>query len=541
MSCAGRNLLPAAGAFVVFYTAAVMLQYASGAYQSEFGAHPDEPAHAVTSLLVRDYIAGGFSQSPMRFAESYYAHYPKVALGHWPPVYYVLQAVWNLGFPATRASILACHALFAALLASLLFHWAHPRFGSPIALATGFWLLSYPQIEWLNSAVMLDIPVALFVLAAVLTYGDYLHVPGWRPAARFGTWACLAILTKGTGIVLALLPIVCLLLARRWKLIARPSFWLPAAMVAAICGPWYYFAPEALQQRTGFLGAPAIDPTEQWAMFWTWAGRIGAPILILAGIGIAANRRAFHLESRDDARWVSGVAGVCSMLMFLAVARSADEARNMAPLVAPLLLFAVAGIVRLAEPLPRWHSAAVLTVLASWTVVNVLNVPRKVPAGYTQAAALVSAPQYRNSVFLVSGDSVNEGMFISEVALAERRPSHIVLRASKFVSKSGWPGDDYSTSYHTIDAIEARLKEAPVGILVLQSKLDRPREHHDLLLRMVESHPGVWRLLASYPDGATGGGPEPRLRVYELAGHQGMPRGGVWVRLEDKLGRDVEP
>jgi hypothetical protein len=277
MNCARRNLLPAAGALVVFYTAAVMMQFASGAYRSEFGAHPDEPSHVVTSLLVRDYLAGGFPQSPMRFAESYYAHYPKVALGHWPPVYYVLQAAWNVVFSPTRASILACHALFTALLASLLFHWAHRRFGSLIALAAGFWLLSVPLIQWLNSTVMLDIAVALFVLAAALAYGDYLHAPGWRPAVWFGAWASLAILTKGTGVLLAFLPIVCLVLARRGKLVARLSFWLPAFLVAVACGPWYLLSPEALQQRSGFLGAPSFDPVGVWSMFWTWAGRMGVP------------------------------------------------------------------------------------------------------------------------------------------------------------------------------------------------------------------------------------------------------------------------
>jgi len=541
MNCARRNLLPAAGALVVFYTAAVMMQFASGAYRSEFGAHPDEPSHVVTSLLVRDYLAGGFPQSPMRFAESYYAHYPKVALGHWPPVYYVLQAAWNVVFSPTRASILACHALFTALLASLLFHWAHRRFGSLIALAAGFWLLSVPLIQWLNSTVMLDIAVALFVLAAALAYGDYLHAPGWRPAVWFGAWASLAILTKGTGVLLAFLPIVCLVLARRGKLVARLSFWLPAFLVAVACGPWYLLSPEALQQRSGFLGAPSFDPVGVWSMFWTWAGRMGVPILVLAGIGIAANRRAFRLETRDDARWVSGVACACSALVFLAVARSADEARNMALLVPPFLLFAVEGIVRLAGFLPHWRRATVLVVLIAWTAVNAPNMPRKVPAGYAQAAALAPAPQYRNSVFLVSGDPADEGMFISEVALAERRPSHIVLRASKFLSKSSWSGYGYSTSFHTVDAIEARLREAPVGILVLQRKPDRPREHHDLLLKMVEFRPGVWRLLGSYPKPAAGEGVKPRLLVYELAGHQGMPRGGVCVRLEDKLGRNVEP
>lgn len=31
--------------------------------------------------MIRDYIANGFPASPMKFAEEYYVHYPKVAFG----------------------------------------------------------------------------------------------------------------------------------------------------------------------------------------------------------------------------------------------------------------------------------------------------------------------------------------------------------------------------------------------------------------------------------------------------------------------------
>jgi hypothetical protein len=535
-------------ALVAFFAAAIAMQCVSGAYRSEFGAHPDEPAHVVTSLLIRDYLVSGFKQPPMRYAESYYAHYPKAALGHWPPVYYVLQAGWNLVFPATRASILVCHALITALLAALLFRWTRQRFPPLIALAAGFWLLSQPLIQWLNSVVMLDTAVALFALSAVLAFAGYLHTPGWRPAAWFSFWAALAILTKGTGLVLALLPAVCLLLARRLNLLARGSFWLPAILVAVACGPWYLLAPEALQQQSGLLGTPSVRPADLWFMFSTWIGSMNTPTLALAVIGIAANRSAFRLESRDDARWVAGVAFLCSTLIFRAVVTAAYETRNLALLMAPLLLFATAGIVRLVEWLPlrrfspNWRLAVALAILTAWTGANALHVARKTPFGYALAAAdLAQRPQYRDSVFLVSGDPADEGMFISEMALAEHRPTHIVLRASKLLSQSSWSGYEYSTPFGTAEEVDAYLRKIPVGVLVLQRKPERPRRHHELLSRMVESYPGSWRLLGTYAVPAAGAGTDPRFLVYELAGHQTMPRGGVRVRLEDKLGKDVVP
>ena len=83
---------------LLYFSITVLLQWASGTYHSDFGGYPDEPGHYVTGLMVRDYIAAGFPDSPFRFAENYYLHYPKVAIGHWPPVFYSIQAAWMLIF-----------------------------------------------------------------------------------------------------------------------------------------------------------------------------------------------------------------------------------------------------------------------------------------------------------------------------------------------------------------------------------------------------------------------------------------------------------
>jgi hypothetical protein len=44
-------------AFAVLLGFVVILQVLGGAYASGFGGYPDEPAHLVTALMVRDFIA----------------------------------------------------------------------------------------------------------------------------------------------------------------------------------------------------------------------------------------------------------------------------------------------------------------------------------------------------------------------------------------------------------------------------------------------------------------------------------------------------
>ena len=55
-------------AFAVLLGLVVALQMAGGAYASGFGGYPDEPAHVVTSLMVRDFIAGLDFRHPLLLA-----------------------------------------------------------------------------------------------------------------------------------------------------------------------------------------------------------------------------------------------------------------------------------------------------------------------------------------------------------------------------------------------------------------------------------------------------------------------------------------
>src|SRR5512137_1938426 len=109
--------LPTLALAAVLFAVAVAFQWVGGAYQSEFGSHPDEAAHYVTGLVMRDYLAAGLPGNPLTYAKQYYQHYPKVALGHWPPVFYVLQSVWTLLFTPSPASVLLLMALLTALAA----------------------------------------------------------------------------------------------------------------------------------------------------------------------------------------------------------------------------------------------------------------------------------------------------------------------------------------------------------------------------------------------------------------------------------------
>lgn len=86
--------VPRAAALASLYLLAVLgLQWAAGASRSGFGGHPDEGAHDVTGLMVRDYVAHGSRGRPC---------VSRRAFGHRPPVFLHLAGMlfdWSAADP----------------------------------------------------------------------------------------------------------------------------------------------------------------------------------------------------------------------------------------------------------------------------------------------------------------------------------------------------------------------------------------------------------------------------------------------------------
>src|SRR5688572_9791025 len=103
-------------AFAGILLLTIALQWHDNAFVAEWTDSSDEAAHYVTGLMVRDYITQGFPDSPMVFATNYYEHYPYIGFGHFPPMFYVIQAAWTLTFGISRASLLFLIAIISSAL-----------------------------------------------------------------------------------------------------------------------------------------------------------------------------------------------------------------------------------------------------------------------------------------------------------------------------------------------------------------------------------------------------------------------------------------
>ena len=495
---------------VVLLVVVFVFQWLGGAYQSEFGSHPDEAAHYVTGLVMHDYIAAGFPGNPLSYAKNYYNHYPKVALGHWPPFFYVLQSAWTLVFTPSRGSVLALMAVLTALTALILFRVLRPEFGAAKALAGAMLFLALPLVQQFAGAVMTEIPITLLILLATIFFGRYLKNEHTVDALAFGLLASLAILTKFSGFVLVLVPPLALLLTRKFHLLKRASFWWPVVIVAVLCGPW-----------TAATLRLASDGMTQEGWGWAFTHKavpfylrkfyvaLGAGVILLGVVGFGA--KLFGKRSGESAHsglWAAAGALLASVLLLHMVVPCGYEARHLIPALPAAVLFAVAGGDWLSGWLARRGLApstavvVVFGVAALAFVAETFRVPQKGYQGFGPVAeTLLRNPEAKKAAFLISSDARGEGMFIAEVAMREKRPGHWVRRGSKELASSSWSGAGYKSRFADEQSLIGFLRTNSVRYLVLDRSLGpgTHKDYHDLLERAVETDPTNFLLEDRFP------------------------------------------
>jgi len=280
----------------------------------------------------------------------------------------------------------------------------------------------------------------------------------------------------------------------------------------------------------------------------------GIGLSVLIAIGLATRVIKPFREKGVESRWAAAAAWILSVWAFHCVVPSGLDGRYLLPAVPALLMFLAAGFAWVAHrlPLSRIPTPAKVQVLAVvaalvFVIENFVTVtfpvPMQVNYGFTGAVqAILSKPEFRNSVLLISTDSVGEGIFIAEMAQRERRPGHFILRSSKVLAKSAWSGGGYRLLYRTTEEVMRYLDEVPVGIVVVgdwlyQSKFES-RQHYDQLNEVIKSHPQHWELLGSYPRRFAQAAGE--IKLYRRIDHENRPVNRIRVDMSFTLDETLE-
>jgi hypothetical protein len=468
-----------------FAAAALLVQLHVGAYGTDRGQTADEAAHFVTSLMLSDYLRHPAAH-PIAFAKDYYVHLPRVAIGHWPPFFEMLQALAFEIFGGTNSTALAFQAIVAGLLAGLPAALMARYLGAVAGLLTGILILCSRYVLFQIDTDMADNLLALLVFLAAWAWSRYCRRPSWRTAAAFAAAAAAAILTKGTAIGLLLLPPAHAAVTRNWRLLIGRRGLAAFAAILLATAPWYLFT-----YRMAANG---------WNYSWGSFTLLAAPFFagtFLSEFGVPATLGflfgAWRALRRPQAGPPDiGVFAVTAMVQFVFILLvPADlEPRYLVPVYPCAAIVAVWGLFGLIDMvLPasarRFRNrdlvsgavAALLVMVSVWQGFR----PAHVESFRTREAfaALATA---RNPLILISGSSRFEGAMISTVAQADHGRSLYALRASKLLSSSSFMGNGYRPRFDRPAQMKAWLLRNRIGWIVIDTSADSMRYSHNRML-----------------------------------------------------------
>jgi hypothetical protein len=479
--------------FLVLWALVVSLQWAGGAYQSEFGGHPDEAAHFVTSIMASDYVRSGMPAAPMEFAKNFYAHYPRVAIGHFPPGFYILLGSWMSVFPQSRASAMVFQSLITAMLAFVLFVIIRKRYGYGWALGGAAFFALLPVVQKYTARTMSDGPLGLVCLLAGLVLINYIEKPRVRSALLYGLLAAFAILIKQAGLLLAFVVPSAIFLSWRPGLLKERSLWLAPIPVVVVCVPWILATIGLFHEAIdGGWGLEYSRTAAGWVMdkfvFTAGLTLIFASVFGYLNLGALALRDGKPL----DPYWavvISLPLGV--FFIFTLVPIGGVESRYLIPAIPPMIVLGVRGLAtfgswfrNVAPAGRRTISLIVGVAVIAFDIMFNFTIPAAGVRGFRPIVGQMLEGKGQAVEVLISSDPNGEGALIAEaVMIDEERPSHIVHRASKMLAVSDWLGREYKLEYENTEDLGAFLRNSSIDWIVVDRSVP-PRKrvaHHALL------------------------------------------------------------
>jgi GT2 family glycosyltransferase len=488
------------------------LQIAGGAYRAEFDAGPDEAAHFVSGLMVYDYLAAVPRENPIAWAERYYLHYPKVAIGHWPPGFPLMEAAWWLVFPPSRTSSMWLNTAMMLLIAAVFYHLLRTVAPAWLALCADLLLIAAPVVQQSYSESMADLPCLLWSVLLTDAMVRLLRRPSFTSGGLVGLWLICALLTKGTAACLAPAPVLALLITGQWRVLKTWWILLVAAAVLSLGFGWYLLEDAILHENFRSLSGVAVNFPWEVGLI---PGLTGYGFCILACGGVLA-----ALVYRRPAA-VSAAAILLSTVVGSWFVRAMNEPRHFIVLVPAILLLSVEVLVW-AGTRARFAFALGIPALALFPFTLFLQSP----AGFAGLLHQVHLP----GRMMVSSNGAGEGAWIAEVALAEKRPASVIARASKTLAAGGWNDENYRLITRTPDEIEARLDEVAIDTVIVITEPASKIAQHQLLLERMLRNSAKWR-----PCAAAGA-----ATVYCRTAPPSVVRQPLRIDLTDKLGRFIQ-
>ena len=486
----------------IFLLVAVALQIQAGVAMLHGDlVSADPPAHFTTGVMLHDFLRSGRPSQPLPFAECFYIHYPKVAFGHWPPVFYVLEALWFLVFGTKITAARWLCACIAVCCAVALYRRCCMLWGRWSAIAIAALFLALPIIRLEAWRIMSDLLLSGLVFLALCSLADYLSTAKVRAAAWLVVWSSLAILTKGTGWLL-LAPIAAgPMVTGRPRLYATWSFWLSVFAICGLSAPFFLWMSKLnfgypvdwsgySYRLSSILSSLSIGK-------WLAAGLLAA-ILAVAILKFWPRKPLEPIQTLVGILmiWLITVIGLIELLPL-----TPELLRYYLVLFLPcacVLCGAMTAVQRRLESKQPLYGRifALLCCGGALLAFIPIHLPDSTSAF---SRAIASVPTGGSGpVILIESDSAGEGAMIASRLDKDPSRSAYLLRGTKFLATSSWSGYQYASKYQTPAALHGALESLSPDYVVLDTSA-APTPDSRMLKTDLDAAGSHWKTVANVP------------------------------------------
>jgi hypothetical protein len=411
-------------------TLLVVLLFLTGAPTDTAFSWPDSPRHALNGAFLLDFARDHPLRDPTGYAYNYYAQYPALTILFYPPLFYVLLAVFYALFGVSQASAIAaecfCYVLLAIGSYRLARFWLAPipAFGAALILTAA------PEIAYWGRQVMLEIPsFALLVWSAVFFMR---HQREGRVVWLYlaAALAVLAAYTKLTAIFILLVYFIVLFQRQGTRLFRDKHSYIIALLAIVGLVPLAVLTLKFGQANMQSVSGISDSEVSRASLAgWLWYAKqmpaqLGWPALLAAVLGLASLVFGRLREHLLLILWL-----VVGYLFFSAI--DLKEARHSVFLLLPLAIIAASGLVFFLRKQPMLANGILIAVgifTLGWTM---YSKPVQYVAGYRELSDYIAQIAPKNAAVVFSG--YRDGSFIYAMRTHEERRDISVIRSDKLL------------------------------------------------------------------------------------------------------------
>jgi 4-amino-4-deoxy-L-arabinose transferase-like glycosyltransferase len=483
----------------------------------------DEGSHFLNGYLIWSYLTEAFGQNPMTYATDFYIHYPKISIGHWPPLYYVFLAIFFFFVPHAPFPFLIVNLVVGALPVLLVARVVRRAAGWPWAMLAGVAYVLMPLTLNNTTRLMLDQALAGLCLLAALAWSAYAKQPSLWKGMAYAAAAAAAILVKGNGWVLAVFPVFHLALTGRWRVLLNWRTYAAGAAALSVVGAWtvvtYKISSDGFNYAWGLDYFLLAAPTFLSALYKN-LGPLGSIAALVGMIGSVAAKDQPQLKELGR----TCLAMVLATILFHSVVPVDLDSRYLSSAMPPLAIFMALGAWMTARRMQGMAArpwAAIPVALTLFAIPGVLFLQER-PARFDMRMDRVAAQLTAHPggwVVVVDGHSGTEGALAAEVALRDRARQSYVVRSSQLLTQSDFMGKRYVLRVSTPEAVLGMLDEISCSaVVVAQGPGIVPHlPHSDLLLAALRHPSSPFRLAQTYAHHRQNGRTHLYLRATPMA------------------------